>query len=334
MDRQNIKDLIRELLLERGEISSADVQVIAGITRQAAHYHLRTLARTGEIVAEGRGRGTRYTLPFRPARYPLAGLEEHRVWADRLEAEPWLLELPGNVVDILRFAFTEMVNNAIEHSRGTFVEVSSARTDTDVVFEVADDGVGAFRTVRETLGLPDDFAAVQEISKGKTTTDPERHTGQGIFFTSKAVDRFSIEANELRWTVDNVRHDQAVGDARRRIGTKVVFVVDPSTRRTLRQIFDAYTDPNTFEFSRSRATIQLFRSGDSFVSRSEAKRVTHGLDKFKEVVIDFSGVREVGQGFVDELFRVWGSEHPDVRLDPVNMSPAVEAMVRRGLPER
>ncbi len=285
----------------------------------------------GEIVTQGKGRATRYKLPRRAVRYRLRGLEEHRVWTGYLADESWIERLPENAVGILRFAFTEMVNNAIEHSKGTFVEISSPGPDDAVVFDVVDDGIGAFRTVRSTLGLADDFAAIQEISKGKTTTDPARHTGQGIFFTTKAVDRFSIEANRLRWTVDNVRHDQAVADVSRTVGTKVVFEVDPSTTRTLREVFDAYTDPETFEFSRSKATVKLFRLGDSFVSRSEAKRLTHGLERFKDVIVDFEGVREVGQGFVDEVFRVWSREHRDVRLMPLNMSPAVEAMIRRGL---
>lgn len=60
--------------------------------------------------------------------------------------------------------------------------------------------------------------------------------------------------------------------------------------------------------------------------------MTNGLERFEDVVIDFQGVTDVGQAFVDELFRVWARDHPQVRLEPRNMSPAVEAMVRRGLP--
>jgi hypothetical protein len=224
-----------------------------------------------------------------------------------------------------------MLNNAIDHSRGTAVEISYWWMDGRLNFEVADDGIGAFRSVRDKLGLPDYFAAIQEISKGKTTTDPDHHTGEGIFFTSKVVDRFVLEANGLRWTADNVVRDQAVGEVPAFAGTHVRWDLASSTGRTLRQVFDAYTDPDTFAFSRSRATVRLFESGDAFISRSEARRLSTGLERFEEVVVDFQGVREVGQGFVDELFRVWASQHPDVRLVPANMSSVVEAMVRRGL---
>jgi hypothetical protein len=29
-----------------------------------------------------------------------------------------------------------------------------------------------------------------------------------------------------------------------------------------------------------------------------------GLERFRDVIVDFRGVQEVGQGFVDEVFRV------------------------------
>jgi hypothetical protein len=61
--------------------------------------------------------------------------------------------------------------------------------------------------------LGDSFSAIQELSKGKTTTHPARHTGERIFFTSTVVDAFVLDADGLRWTVDNLRGDQAVGSA-------------------------------------------------------------------------------------------------------------------------
>jgi uncharacterized protein (DUF934 family) len=78
--------------------------------------------------------------------------------------------------------------------------------------------------------------------------------------------------------------------------------------------------------------VKLFEVGVTFVSRSEAKRLLEGLDRFREVAVDFAGVESVGQGFVDELLRVWPNQHPDTRIVPVGMNEAIEFMVRRGLP--
>jgi STAS-like domain of unknown function (DUF4325) len=56
-----------------------------------------------------------------------------------------------------------------------------------------------------------------------------------------------------------------------------------------------------------------------------------GLDRFKTVIMDFTGVEEVGQGFVDEALRVWPSQHPGTEIRPTGMVGPVEFMVRRGL---
>lgn len=84
--------------------------------------------------------------------------------------------------------------------------------------------------------------------------------------------------------------------------------------------------------ARTRTVVKLFAIGKAFVSRSEARRLMHGLDRFCEVVLDFAGIDGVGQGFVDEVFRVWAKAHPGTRLVPVSMNEPVDFMVRRGLP--
>ena len=77
--------------------------------------------------------------------------------------------------------------------------------------------------------------------------------------------------------------------------------------------------------------MKLFEIGARFVSRSEAKRLLHGLERFREVVLDFARVTEVGQGFADELFRVWAGAHPDTQLRPTNAVPEVRFMIERAL---
>jgi hypothetical protein len=75
--------------------------------------------------------------------------------------------------------------------------------------------------------------------------------------------------------------------------------------------------------------VRLFAIGSEFVSRSQAKRLVHGLERFREVVLDFEGVDLVGQGFADQVFRIWARQHPEVRLIPVAMSEPVAFMVER-----
>jgi len=220
-----------------------------------------------------------------------------------------------------------MLNNAIEHSRTKTIDVRVVAEKDGVHFEIVDHGVGAFETVRAKLRLANVREALAEISKGKTTTMPERHSGEGIFFTSKAVSRFELDANGIVWLVDNVRDDFTVETSTRSRGTRVGFVVPRKPKRTLRQVFDDYTVGDSF--ARTRAVVRLFALGTDFVSRSEARRLLAGLDRFREVVFDFAHVTAVGQGFVDEVFRVWRAAHPAIVVSVENTNDDVAFMIRR-----
>jgi excisionase family DNA binding protein len=269
------------------------------------------------------------TAPVWSARFGLdRPPEEHTIW----QAANAVLGLdegaPAGMV--MRYALTEAINNAIDHSRGSTMEVTVWRADDALTFRVADDGDGAYAHLRRGLGLADDFESISTLTKGKQTTWPDRHTGEGIFFTSKMLDVYQLSANGKRWTVDNLRDDQAVGVSPVNRGTDVVGEIDPQTMRSTSDVFRAYSED--FDFVRTRPVVKLFGLGMRFVSRSEARRLLDGLDDFTVIDVDFAGVQDVGQGFVDELLRVWPSEHPGKRINPISMNSAVEFMIRRGLP--
>ena len=69
--------------------------------------------------------------------------------------------------------------------------------------------------------------------------------------------------------------------------------------------------------------------GTIYISRSQARRILAGLEKFKSVILDFDRVSTVGQAFVDEIFRVFQSRHQDITIAPVNMNDAVRFMIGR-----
>ena len=329
---ENVKQAVGALLTTQGAVTSGAVAAQVGISRQAAHAHLTALTAEGLLVREGAGRGTRY-LRAQPSGLRLslqiAGLQEDRVWKELGQRAPWLEQLPERARAILHFAFTEVLNNAIDHSGAATVDVLLERGPQRVSFEVVDAGEGIFEHARRLLGLRDHFEALQELSKGKVTTAPEAHTGQGLFFTSKAVDVLMVESGALRWWTDNVRGDVGLGELQPpRAGTRVRAELAPDTERELRAVFDAYSNED-FAFTRTRTFIKLFEVGVDFVSRSEAKRLLHGMEKFEEVVLDFRNVRSVGQGFADEVFRVWAHAHPGTRLVAEHMNDAVRFMVER-----
>lgn len=336
MGSDDIRRAIEALLRERGSFSSSDLSDRTGRSRQALQQHLRRAMDEGWLTRTGRARATSYHRrgpePFDRV-FATSGLAEDTVWTD---LDRWLTEgtpVPTeNARSILRYVVTELVNNAIDHSGSPSVRVRSELDHERCRVIVADEGVGALENLRSHLGLEDHLHALQELSKGKVTTQPEHHSGEGIFFSSKAVDRFELAANGLEWLVDNTRHDQSVRETTPRPGTSVRIELSPGTTRSLQQVFAEHT--HDFEFDTTRCVIRLFEHGTRFVSRSEAKRLVAGLERFREVILDFHGVEGVGQGFVDEVFRVWANGHPGVKLVPRAMSPAVEFMVRRGLGTR
>lgn len=287
------------------------------------------MAREGHLVVRGSGRSSRWEVASneRAYRFAIAGLAEDRVWSELARDVPVVASLTAEARTIAAYAFTEMLNNAIEHSGSKTVDVRVRSGRAAVGFEIVDRGVGAFETVRAKLELPSALDALGEISKGKTTSAPEAHAGEGIFFTSKAVETFVLEANGLAWTIDNARADMAVARSALRRGTRVTFRVSRAPARTLKSVFDEYT--GDFAFARTRAVVRLFERGGEFVSRSEARRMLSGLERFREVIFDFDRVASVGQGFADEVFRVWPKAHPDVAVSTENANEEVAFMIRR-----
>lgn len=329
---ETIPLLVHDLLDQEAEVAIGELLERSGLTRQAIQYHLKKLVEGGELEPVGAGRARRYRRPLLfETTLETQGLQEDEVWRELRSSVADLDELNPNAERIANYAFTEMLNNAIDHSDSKTVRITLGRRDGRFVCTIADLGIGAFEHVRRQANLEDHVAAIQEISKGKMTTDPQHHTGQGIFFTSKAVDWFSIASSGWRWVVDNIRGDQTIGESSVRKGTVVRFELDPRTERELNEVFGEYTNEDTLAFDRSRTTVRLFEFDIPFVSRSEAKRLARNLDRFREVVVDFKGIEQVGQGFADELFRVWARDHPETKLVPVNMDTPVKLIVHRAL---
>lgn len=332
-DLVRISDVARELGLSPTRIRQlADAGIIPS-SRTPGGHRLFDLGAVRAAVA-------RRTLPEDPLtvtmgaepswqhELTLLGLSEDVVW--RRVVRDLGLDKESPAGRIIGYAFTEMLNNAIDHSDSETATITWW-TDTDQwTFEIRDYGVGAYPKLRQGLRLASEFEAVQELSKGKRTTDRDRHTGEGIFFTSKVVDLFRLTSSGVRWTVDNLRHDAALGMVPATEGTSAVCQIDPQTNRTLAEIFREFTRDHAFV--RTRPLVKLFEIGTVFVSRSEARRLLDGLEAdFDTVEVDFTGVTDVGQGFVDELLRVWPAAHPGKTVIPTNMNDAVEFMVERGL---
>jgi anti-sigma regulatory factor (Ser/Thr protein kinase) len=287
----------------------------------------------GELtrLGPGRGRGTKYAATISESlTRPLRDLQEDEVWRDAIAGLPELITLGKGAAAIHKYAFTEMLNNAIDHSGGEEALITVRPHDDSVEISIRDDGVGVFEKLSTELGLDMDDV-VGELSKGKLTTDPSRHTGEGIFFTSKAVRRFVLESDGRAFIVEGGLDslDWTVVPSAVEHGTRVTWIVPSAPQHTLNEVFERYASSDDFSFRETHIQVDLFTRQDQLISRSEARRLASRLEEFEIATLDFSGVDAVGQGFADELFRVWAADHPEVELRPVNMAPAVEQMIRR-----
>lgn len=328
-----------EAVATRTDQLSASIAKKFGISRQAAARHVGALVRRGVLSAEGQGRGRRYALRQLDSKlktYPLEGLSEDTVWTETVR--PVVDPLPDNVRGIWQYAVTELVNNAIDHSGGTSVTVFAGRNAFEAIVTIDDDGVGIFKKISDALQLTDTRQAILELAKGKFTTDPARHSGEGLFFSAKALDFLRLTANGVSFVhlrEGDADTDALLPDVRTNAenpsrGTLVSMSLPNRSTTSLQAVFDRFAVPDEFTFAKTIVPVKLAQhEGDKLVSRSQAKRLTARFEKFRNVILDFEDVEQIGQGFADEVFRVFQSRYPETTLAPIRMTPAVEKMVRR-----
>lgn len=236
-----------------------------------------------------------------------------------------ICDLAPNVQAIWSYAFSEMINNVMDHSAAENVKVIVEQDYLNTSVMLADDGIGIFKKIKEHFAFSSLDEAICELFKGKLTTDSENHSGEGIFFSSKMMDDFFIVSSGKNFTNNKYDNSRIISIAAENVkGTCVIMSLSNFTHKNPQEVFDLYSN-NDGEFIKTKIPMKnIFDT--SPVSRSQAKRVCNRLEKFKEVVIDFDGVQWMGQGFAHQLFVVFVKEHPDISVIPINMNEDITKM--------
>jgi DNA-binding Lrp family transcriptional regulator len=339
----DIKKLILKKIEKTGELTITDIQEEIDVSRQAVHKHLKKLLEDGKIRKIGSTRGAKYILSGKEPptihrirrTYRREGLQEDKVLESVQISLNLQTEINSNAREIFSYAFTEILNNAIEHSQSGKILIKVELLNYDITFTVRDYGVGIFIHMKDRLGLLSEEASIQELLKGKATTDPEHHTGEGLFFTSRMADKLKISSYRLTLVFDNKADDIFTGIIRFSKGTDVNFIISRSTKKSLTASFNEYAGKDyDYTFAKTSVKVNLF-SGDQsrFISRSIARRLLYRLDQFEEIIIDFSGVKIIGQGFADQIFRVFQNQNPHLKIKPINASDAVKIMIAHVSPK-
>jgi anti-sigma regulatory factor (Ser/Thr protein kinase) len=331
-------DKIKEYLLKYIPKHPQDIVAIAakkfGVTRTTIHRHLESLIQNKKIIKTGTTRDVVYTLTHalnRELSYRIGPqLEEFSILTTDFDGA--LKQLPENIYDICTYAFTEIFNNAMDHSHGTKITAATFSDGKSISLSIADNGIGIFKNIYEYFHLDDIRESILQINKGKMTTDPINHSGEGLFFCARAFDIFEIHANGLHYYRDNRVQDWGVSSVPMSRGSKVVMTISLDSTTELVNVFKEFQEQDDIAFDRTEILVELSRlAEEKLISRSQAKRILRDLDKFKRVTLDFSGVKLVGQGFVDEVFRVYANYHPEMEFNYINANPDVTFMIKRGL---
>ena len=337
----DIKALILKEIAKKKTIKVADIVKATGFSRTYINRFFQTLRDEGKIVLIGKANNACYVLAEENvlAKAKRELLSIHRILENKNLSEDIVLDetkkdtgifsnLPKNISSILDYAFTEMLNNAIEHSQSKKIEIFMERDSSNIRFNVIDRGVGIFRHIMKKKNFKNELEAIQTLLKGKQTTLPKKHTGEGIFFTSKVADMLTIQSSKKKLIFHNVLDDIFIKDIKHLKGTKVTFILALNSKKRLYEIFREYSS-DSYGFSKTKVNIRLYKMGQDYISRSQARRVISGLDKFKIVILDFKNIETVGQAFADEIFRVWQRRHPTVKIVQKNANKNISFMIHR-----
>lgn len=335
----NKSQLVKKFILDNIENHADNIAALLseefGFTRQGSNFYLSKEVKAGTLFKIGNTRSTKYFLSGGDhIEFKInitKNLSEDTVWSKYIK--PMVLQYPSNIREICFYGFTEIFNNAIDHSSGTsiYVTVSKDKKNNKLDIRIMDNGIGIFKKIKSALGLESIRESILHLSKGKFTTDPKNHSGEGIFFTSRIFDRFSILSDDVYYAFE--KNDWCLSSEKQEEfgnGTFISMEISLDSKKTPKEIMDQYTDQE-IGFGKTKVAVALSADpNDPHISRSQGKRLMMGLEKFSTVFLDFEGVISIGQAFVDQVFRVWKNEHPNTTIHTINTNQSVQAMIDRG----
>jgi len=328
-----IKRYILENIHHKNKSIASKVSKNFGISLTTVYRYIKDLEKEG-IISKANGI---YTLKETAHYFEYKVNKKERLEEDviyKTDIYPFIKDLPANVIKIWQYAFTEMMNNAIDHSESDIIAGVIARNYLNTNIAIIDIGIGIFEKIRSYYEYNSIDDAVLELFKGKLTTDSGNHSGEGIFFTSRMVDIFGAMSDGKIFThnkyADFYNDIESVPSMKKYKNSKgttiVMFLANFSCRQT-KEVFDMFSDIDG-GFTKTQIPISKVFSDDYPVSRSQAKRLCSRFEDFSEIILDFEGVGDIGQGFAHELFVVFKRNHPSVQFAIINANEDVSKMIK------
>lgn len=300
-----------------------------GLSRQAALRHMYILITDGKVTATGKTKDRMYQLkPLVEKSYSFSitpELKEDQIFHENIS--PYLDNLAPELREICEYGFSQVMNNVISHSEGKTCQVHISRNEGTFSFKIGDDGVGILSKVTKHFSLENERHAVMELSKGKMTTDPAHHTGDGLFFVSRLFDRFLLESSGLVWKHEMKNEKWLVTPVKNKIGTSIFLEINSLSNRSLKNTMNEYSTNGGMIFNRTCIPVVLSKlDSENLFSRSQARRLTQNLENYKNICFDFTGLDMVSHSFADEVFRVYQQKKPHQKLEWKNSNSELKEL--------
>ncbi len=344
--RERIKTYLLEQIHEKKGNVVSNTARTCNVSQTTVSRYINQMLQGG-IIAESDENESKYRLIGQKRKFAMFNLKEQHLEEDKIYNEivlPIISDLPDNVKKIWAYVFTEMMNNAIEHSIAENICVTVDRNALFTHVFITDDGIGIFEKIKDyVLAMEGKEITLDEavsfLFVGKLTTNKENHSGEGIFFSSRAVDVFYIFSSNRIFTHDKYDRNYSANlfDVEDRAskyimldkkGTYVFINLWNNSKRELKEVFDMFSSVDK-GFFKSQIPIKNAITSGFAVSRSQARRLSSGFDKFEVIELDFSGVEDIGQAFAHEMFVVFKKNHPEIKLNIINANQSIEDMIRR-----
>ena len=327
-----IRYLLEQINLDEADYAKKTTRAFA-LSSSTVYNYVAQLLKAGELVRNP-NTASGFALPLATKTFTFSTaqkLSEDIVFSAHIR--PLLADLPKNVLDIWYYCFTEMMNNAIEHSAAKKIVCKVERNKLMTAIAISDDGIGIFRNIRnyilETTGedVPEQECPAY-LFAGRFTTAKERHSGEGVFFTSHMLDQFVILSSGVAFARNDFSDVQRIIPGNRKSGTTVLMLLSNATAKTAEEVFNRFSDADNGFNKTEIPMAHLFPNGYP-VSRSEARRLFSMISKFQEVTLDFTNVENLGQAFVHEFFLILAPQNPSQSITLKGVSPRVAAMISR-----
>lgn len=320
--------LIEKIMLNEDSIVKRTIDAF-NVTKTTVYSNLRELMDKGMIIKCDSGK-YKLATNILTYHYDVSEMNEtHEDYICKNTIHSLISEYPDNVKRIWQYAFSEMINNVLEHSKSDSLDISIEKNISTTTVKIQDNGIGIFENIMTICGFLTYDEAEEELFKGKLTTDSSNHSGEGLFFTSRIMDKFAAIANgrvfALSNSWDTMINEQELTELLNNKGSTILMCINNNSQKSLRELFDSYiNDDGAF----NKTTIPMSQLFDGYpVSRSQAKRLSRRFDSFNEVTLDFSNVEEIGQGFADQMFRVFCREYPNTKIVATNCNAAIQKMI-------